>query len=101
MIVRLLGDSPTVEALRLAGIEGRALREGEDPARVFEEMLAVEDLGVLFVTENVAERMRARVDQAKIARHFPLVLEIPARGAEAVTAEDLVDRVAKLVGLKA
>jgi V/A-type H+-transporting ATPase subunit F len=101
MLIRVLGDDRTVDALRLAGVEGRAVGASDDLGSVFDEMLKVEDLGVLLVTEPVAEHIRSRVEQAKLGRKLPLVLEIPARGVPSMPSDDLVARVARMVGLRA
>jgi vacuolar-type H+-ATPase subunit F/Vma7 len=100
MTVFVLGDEQTVGVMRLAGLDGRAIPPGGDAAEAFEEALSIEGLGVLFVAENVADMIRDRVETAKLARHFPLVLEIPARGHPPSPVEDIVDRVARSVGLK-
>jgi len=99
MVVRVLGDPATVRALRLAGIDGRAV--GPDTAeKAFEEELSSEGLGVLLVTEPVAAGIRRRVDAAKVSLHFPLVLEIPAMGVPSVPADDLVAKVARMIGIR-
>ena len=100
MLIRVLGDSATVESMRLAGVEGRAVTAAEDCAAAFDEMLKLEDLGVLLVTEPLAARMRSRVDDAKLTRRLPLVLEIPARSDPTVPSDDLVARVGRMVGLR-
>ena len=100
MLIRVLGDSATVESMRLAGVEGRAVTASEDCEAAFDEMVKQEDLGVLLVTEPLAAKMRSRIDDAKLARRLPLVLEIPARGVSSVPSDDLVARVGRMVGLR-
>ena len=101
MVVGVLGDPATVRALRLAGLEGRVVAESERPEPLLDEMLEVEDVGVILVTEPVAARMRERLAHEKLARRFPLVIEIPARGTAPEPVDELVSRVARLVGVKA
>ena len=100
MRISVLGDRATVEAMRLAGIEGEVVGESQDPAAAFDRLLRQDDLGVLLVTEPLASAMRAKVDAAKLTRRFPLVLEVPARGVPSIPADDLVARVARSVGLR-
>ena len=90
MEIRVLGDTATVKAFRLAGVEGRAVDQAESYESAFAQMLAHEELGVLLVTAR-----------AKLERRMPLVLEIPARGIPSLPADDMVDRVARMVGLRA
>jgi len=102
MLIRVLGDPGTLRALRLAGLDGRAVGASEDAraaGAAFDEMLSEQDLGILLVTEPVAQQIRQRVDAAKLSRHFPLVLEIPARGVPGEPVDDLVARVARQVGI--
>jgi len=100
MLIRVLGDKGTVDALRLAGVEGRVVDVDAEVGPVFDEMLKIEDLAVLLVTEPLAAHIRPRVEKAKLARRMPLVLEIPARGVPSLPYDDLVARVARMVGLR-
>ena len=105
MIVRVLGDAATVQALRLGGLDGRVV----DPDRAsdaeleaaLDETLRLDGLGVLLVTDSVAARMRERLEREKLGRRFPLVIEIPARGGAPEPVDDLIARVARMVGVKA
>lgn len=99
MVVRVLGDTPTVRALRLAGIDG-TVTEPEAAAAAFERELSSKDLGILLVTEPVAARIRQKVEAAKLSLHFPLVLEIPAVGMPIVPADDLAAKVARMIGIR-
>ena len=100
MRVRVLGDPRTVEALRLAGIAGRGVESVDEGRQALEEMMADAELGLLLVTEPLARSIGSQVVRAKLTGRFPLVLEIPARGLPASAADDLVERIARLVGVR-
>lgn len=96
MTIRVLGDPPTVRALRLAGIDGAIAPKGGEAAAL-ERELSLKDLGVLLITEPVASAIRQKVNAAKVSLHFPLVLEIPAVGAPSIPMDDVVTVVAKML----
>lgn len=96
MSIFVVGDENTVIGFSLVGIEGEAVT-GEDAARAaLGEAVDREGVEIVLVTEQWAGRMRETVDQLKMNRSRPLVLEIPGDGTEAegTSLRDLVQRAA-------
>ena len=79
MSIFVIGDRDTVLGFRLLGAEGRTARSLDEARDVHEKVLQREDIKLLFLTREWADRMRQRVDELKMKRLRPLVMEIPGK----------------------
>ena len=76
MKIAVIGDSDTVLAFRLAGLESRVARfAAEVPALI--EQLRREDMGLMLITEALVEENRELVEKILLEPGGPLILEIP------------------------
>jgi V/A-type H+-transporting ATPase subunit F len=72
-------NTDTQVGLRLAGIEG-VLAESRDQAlEAIDKALADETIGILLITEKLAEQCADKLAPLKLNGHTPLVVEIPDR----------------------
>jgi V/A-type H+-transporting ATPase subunit F len=65
--------------LRLAGIEGRVARGPEESKSAIEAALEDPELGILVLTEKVAETVPDLVQALRERGELPLVVEVPDR----------------------
>lgn len=101
MQCKVLADKNTVQVFRLAGFRGEVAETEADARALFEELLKIEDLGLLIVTEKVAKYIgEEKVAEIETSRHFPLILTIPDRGGHMQDAEDIIKKVQKSIGIK-
>ena len=75
----VIGDEETVLGFNLAGVEGRVVHTPEETLEALEQTFRMEGLGVIILSERVAEAVRQRVDQYVYKTTFPLIIEIPDR----------------------
>jgi V/A-type H+-transporting ATPase subunit F len=80
MEIALIGDRDTVRGFRLAGIRKTFLME-ESPQDIRETLKGLfnDNIGILLVTEKVAEQIGNLLDEANRFRKdiMPIILEIP------------------------
>ena len=69
-------NTDTQVGLRLAGVEGVLARTREEGLAAIDEALADPTIGILLITEGLAEQCAAPL---KMDGHTPLVVEIPDR----------------------
>ncbi len=72
-----IADEDTVRGFRLAGIEGQTVSTAAETARGLEEAAGRADVGVVVLTEAVADAIREQVDAFRLERERPLLVEIP------------------------
>jgi V/A-type H+-transporting ATPase subunit F len=71
-----IGDEDTARGFRLAGVEGRVVTGAGEVSTALDEAAAKADCGVIIITRAVARLARAKVDEIKLERARPLIVEI-------------------------
>ena len=72
-------NTDTQVGLRLAGGEGVLARTREEGLAAIDEALADPTIGILLITEGLAEQCADKLAPLKMDGHTPLVVEIPDR----------------------
>ncbi len=73
----LLTDNiDTATGMRLAGVEYELVKP-ENSAAAIESALQKEDLGVLILSQNIAQANRAALEEIKRKRPLPLIVDLP------------------------
>ncbi|NBF39931.1 MAG: hypothetical protein GVY14_05895 [Spirochaetes bacterium] len=76
MRYHVIGDEDTVLGFALAGVEGTEVSSAAEAETAFKNALSG-DAGIVIMTEDTADMVRARVDEYVLSEQFPLILEIP------------------------
>ncbi len=77
MKVMIIGSQDAVWGFALAGIRGQIVNSPEELRQAFETSLADRDIGIILVTEEIANMARSYVDQLIVRSTTPLIVEIP------------------------
>jgi vacuolar-type H+-ATPase subunit F/Vma7 len=95
--IAAIGDQTTVAGLRLVGIrEVHVASTGEDAERKFEELLGAEGVGLIVITETLAEGMRQRLLRfAERKAIAPIVVEIPDKLGPLPKKTDIIKKLAR------
>lgn len=72
-------NTDTLTGLRMAGVEGVIARDESEVKRRLDEVLAMDDVGILLINGTLAKLAGPTVDRIKASRSTPLLLEIPDR----------------------
>ncbi len=90
----------TLVGLRLAGIDGVVVHDGEEVAKALEYAFSTEGIGLVLITSLLVEQNRDLVFGYKMSRRSPLIVEIPDRhrGHEAGAA--IKKYIYEVVGIK-
>lgn len=81
----MIGDEDTVLGFGLVGVDGRTVTGEEDAREVFRTAIGRGDseIGVVIITEPIADLIRTDVERFTFTSDFPLILEIPDRNGRA------------------
>ena len=71
-----IGDEDTVRGFRLAGVEGAAVNSAAEVSAALAGVAARPDCGVIIITSAAAGLARAAVEEIRLERARPLVVEI-------------------------
>lgn len=100
MKVLVIGHPEAVLGFSLAGVGGRVARTAEEVNQALDEAQASKDVGIVLVTQDVAELIPARMERLKLRSTVPLVVEIPAQGGIPEGQESLGDIVLRAIGIR-
>ncbi len=73
----VIGHEHTVAGFGLVGIEGKRATDRNQAKEALDYAVARKDIGVVLITEDIAEVIRDEVEARLYGIGFPLVLEIP------------------------
>ncbi|MBE6831589.1 V-type ATP synthase subunit F [Caproiciproducens sp. R1] len=97
----LISDNvDTQVGLRLAGIDGVVVHETAEVQKVLKEAMAMEDVAVILITENLLSLCPDLIYDLKLNQKRPLILEIPDRHGNGRTKDSITRYVREAIGLK-
>jgi V/A-type H+-transporting ATPase subunit F len=96
----IIGDEDAVLGFGLVGVEGRTVRSPQEAQDAFSGALEDKEVGIVLITERVAELIRPQVDRYVFTRNFPLIVEIPDRQGPLAGKPGIREMVNKAIGIK-
>ena len=100
MKVLVIGHPEAVLGFSLAGVSGRVATTAAEVNEALDAVQASRDVGIVLVTQDVAELIPARMEHLKLRSTIPLVVEIPAQGGVPEGQESLGEIVLRAIGIK-
>jgi len=86
--------------LRLAGIDGVVVHQTDEIEHALRTAMEMEDVGVLLITERLADLCPDLVDQLKMTSTRPLIVEIPDRHGGGRAGDSIARYVREAIGIK-
>ena len=76
----LISDNiDTWTGMRLAGVDGAVVHERDELKRELDKVLADKSIGIILLTEKFGREFPEIIDNVKLERKLPLIVEIPDR----------------------
>ena len=100
MKIRVIGHPEAVQGFALVGIQGETASTAEEANAAMDRALAIEDVGIVLVTDDVADLIQARIDQLKYHSEIPLVVEIPGPNSKPKEQDSLNEMIERAIGIK-
>ena len=80
MKMYLISDNvDTYTGMRLAGVEGVVVHERDELREALEKTLTDKTIGIVLLTEKFGQEFPEILDQFRLERQMPLLIEIPDR----------------------
>ena len=97
----LISDNvDTYTGMRLAGVEGAVVHERDELKEALNKALADKDIGILLLTEKFGREFPEIIDNVKLNRKLPLIVEIPDRHGTGRKPNFITSYVNEAIGLK-
>ncbi len=100
MKIWVIGHREAVLGFSLAGVDGHTVTSAEEANKALDEALASKDIGIILVTQDVAQMLQERVENLKLHSTIPLVVEIPSPAGVPEDQPSLSELVLKAIGIK-
>ncbi|MGN0481753.1 MAG: V-type ATP synthase subunit F [Lachnospiraceae bacterium] len=97
----LISDNiDTYTGLRLSGIDGVVVHKRDELGKALDNVLARSDIGILLITEKLAGEFPDIINDLKLNRKQPLLVEIPDRHGTGRKADFITSYVNEAIGIK-
>jgi V/A-type H+-transporting ATPase subunit F len=101
MKIYLISDNrDTMVGMRLAGIKGIIVNDKKEAETEFDILINKKEVGILLLTEKVAENIRSKVNYVKQKLSYPLIVEIPDRHGSIKNEDYITGYVRDSIGIK-
>ncbi|GAB4114644.1 MAG: V-type ATP synthase subunit F [Candidatus Caldatribacteriota bacterium] len=101
MKIFLISDNThTLAGMRLAGIEGVVVHEKEEVLKEIEKVKTRKDIGILLITELLAEKLPVEINEMKLSHILPVIVEIPDRHGTRRPPDFLTRYIKESIGIK-
>ena len=85
MKMYLISDNvDTLTGMRLAGVDGVVVHEREELRKELETAMDDKNVGIILLTEKFGREFPDLLNEIKLERTFPLLIEIPDRDRKSV-----------------
>lgn len=101
MKVFMLSDNThTLTGMRLSGVEGVVVHKREEILKELAKVKEKRDIGILFITELLVERVQQELNEMKVSQNLPIIVEIPDRHGTRRPPDFLTRYIRESIGLK-
>lgn len=101
MNIYLISDNrDTLVGMRLAGIKGTIVNDRKEAEKLLDSLIKDKEIGIILITEKMAENMRSKVSYIKQKMVSPLIVEIPDRHGSIKNPDYITGYVRDSIGIK-
>jgi V/A-type H+-transporting ATPase subunit F len=100
MKLYVLGNQDAVWGFGLTGVHGQVISTSDELHQALESVLGDKDVGIVLVTEDVADLARQRVDELVIRSRIPIVVEIPGPEGTSPERPSLSELIRRTIGIR-
>ena len=96
----IIGDEDSVRGFGMVGVKGKLVSNAQEAEEAFQSVLQDREVGIVVITERIAELIRPQVDRYMFTEVFPLIVEIPDRLGQIVGKLNLRETVNRAIGIR-
>ena len=101
MKMYLISDNiDTFTGMRLAGVEGVVVHGRSETKEAIEKALEDKSLGLLLITEKLSSEVPELIDDIKLNRKKPLLVEVPDRHGSGRQPNFITNYINEAIGIK-
>ena len=101
MKMYLISDNiDTLTGMRLAGVDGVIVHERGELQEALQMVLKDETVGIVLLTEKFGREFPDMIDEFRLERKMPLLIEIPDRHGTGRKKDFITSYITEAIGLK-
>ena len=100
MKLYVLGNQDAVWGFALTGVHGQVVSTSAELHQALNAVLDDKEVGIVLVTEDVADLARQRVDELVIRSRVPIVVEIPGPEGTSPERPSLSELIRRTIGIR-
>lgn len=101
MRMYLISDNvDTYTGMRLAGVDGVVIHSKKHLKQQLDKVIADKTIGIVLITEKFGREFPEIIDDVKLNRRLPLIVEIPDRHGTGRKPDFITSYVNEAIGLK-
>ena len=101
MQMYLISDNvDTYTGMRLAGVDGVVIHSKKQLKKELEKVMANKEIALLLLTEKLSGEFPDIINEIKLGRRLPLIVEIPDRHGTGRKPDFITSYVSEAIGLK-
>lgn len=101
MKMYLISDNvDTYTGMRLAGVDGIVVHERTELHEALQKVLQNKDIGIVLLTEKFGREFPDILDEFRLERKMPLLIEIPDRHGTGRKKDFITSYITEAIGLK-
>jgi V/A-type H+-transporting ATPase subunit F len=95
--IAVIGDKDTTLGFAMAGIKQLySIETGQEAKKAVESCLSNPDIGIVIITERLADNIREEIDKLKLDKTlYPIIIEIPDKKGEIPGRKDPISLLIK------
>ena len=90
MKIAVIGDEDTAALFAFAGASDTVVVT-DDIEQRFDELVDTPEVGVIIITEHVADQLMKKITKIKLQRELPVIIEIPDKQGPISDRENSLD----------
>lgn len=92
-------DRDTLTGMHLAGIEGEFVENFDDAEAALKKAVDLPEVGIILITDSIAENCEDTVSNIKINRTTPLLVEVPNSNGSDRPSDSIMKIVHNAIGV--
>lgn len=101
MKMYLISDNvDTYTGMRLAGVDGIVVHEKDELHEALQNVLKDDSVGIVLLTEKFGREFPDIIDEFRLERKMPLLIEIPDRHGTGRKKDFITSYITEAIGLK-
>jgi V/A-type H+-transporting ATPase subunit F len=93
-------NTDTYTGMRLSGVNGAIVRSKPEFKEQLDKVLADKTIGIVLITEKLCNESRETINDIKLNKKIPLIVEIPDRHGTGRKPDFITAYVNEAIGLK-